>query len=120
MVARLAEFVAESLECLARGHRRGFGVDLHRDGNAAVPENLHRYSRVYVECGEQRPARLARAVHGDPAHSRLGNPVVETAVEIPRLDRRSVARSEYQAGVFPPPDVCVVFTVLLFLAALDA
>jgi hypothetical protein len=54
-VASGAELVAELEERLAcrRGH--DFGVDLHRDGDLAVPQDLYGHARVNVQGGQQRP-----------------------------------------------------------------
>jgi hypothetical protein len=38
---------------------------------------------------------------GDLGHSGLGNPAVEAAIEIARLDRRAMTTGEDQAGLNP-------------------
>jgi hypothetical protein len=40
-------------------------LDLHRDGDLAVPQDLHCEARVDVEPGQQWAACLAGPVHGD-------------------------------------------------------
>jgi hypothetical protein len=65
------------------------------------------------ERGQERAARLARPVNGDPAHLGLGDPVVEAAVEVPRFDRRPVPRGEHKPGLLPA--VSVPFTVAVLL-----
>jgi hypothetical protein len=48
------------------GNGGSFGVDLHRDGDLAVPQDAHGDSRMDVERGQQRGTGLAGAVDGNP------------------------------------------------------
>ena len=52
------EPLTELLKRLAGGRRGNLGIDLHRDGDLAVPQDLHREARVHVERGQQRTACL--------------------------------------------------------------
>ena len=63
-----AQPLAELLERITGVGRGYLGVDLHRDGDLAVPQDLHRYARMHVESGQQGPACLAGAVHDDSGH----------------------------------------------------
>ena len=81
-----AQPLAELVERITGGGRGYLGVDLHRDGDLAVPTDLHRHARVHVQSSQQRPAGLPGAVHGDGRHLGGGNAPLETAVEVPRLD----------------------------------
>jgi hypothetical protein len=76
--------LSELLERLAGGSRGDLGVDLHRDGDLAMPQDLHREARMHVERSQQRAACLAGAVHGDRGDLSDGNASGETAVEVPR------------------------------------
>jgi hypothetical protein len=60
-----AKPLSELLERSAGGGRRYLGVDLHRDGDLAVPQDLHRHARMHLKCRQQRPARPARPMHRD-------------------------------------------------------
>lgn len=53
-----AQPLPELLERIAGCGRRYLGVDLHRDGDLGVPQNLHRNARMYVEGGEARNVPL--------------------------------------------------------------
>jgi hypothetical protein len=44
---------AELLERVAGGSRGDLGVDLHRDGDLAVPQDLHGHARVDIESHQQ-------------------------------------------------------------------
>jgi hypothetical protein len=61
-----------------------------------MPENRHRDARVNVERGEQRAARPTRVVSLDLPHSGLFASRVETALEVPRLDRLPCASRKQQ------------------------
>lgn len=60
-----AEGVAKTFECFPRRLRRDLRVDLHRDGEPGVPENLHGDSRMDVQVGQERGAGAAGVVDGD-------------------------------------------------------
>jgi len=55
---RSGEADAELAQGVTSGIGRGLGVDLHRHGNLAVPEDAHRDWRVNIERGQQRGAGL--------------------------------------------------------------
>src|SRR6478609_536136 len=115
---RSCEPVAELAERVTGGVRRGFGVGLHRDGDLAVPQDAHGYTRVHVERGQQRGTGLAGAVHGDPGNPRSNDAPVKAAVEVARLDRRAVPGGEDQTGVYPAISRTITINVLLLLADL--
>ena len=48
-----AEPLAEFLQRVAGGSRGNLGADLHRDGDLAVPQDLHGYTRMYVQRCQQ-------------------------------------------------------------------
>ena len=83
----MVEPVAQPSERVPGHLVRNLGVDLHRERDPAVPEDGHRDARVNVERGQQRAARPARVVNGDPPDTRAPAPDVERAVDVPRLDR---------------------------------
>src|SRR5579862_7707341 len=60
--ALAAQPLPELLERIAGGRRGDLGVDHHRDGDLAMPQDLHRYARMYVESSQQGSACLAGAV----------------------------------------------------------
>ena len=113
------EPLAELLERLAGGGRGDLGVDLHRDGDLAVPQDLHREARVHVERGQQRAACLAGPVHGDRGNLGGGDTPGEAAVEVPRLNRSAVTSREHQAGFDPGLTGAGAVSVLLLLADLE-
>ena len=72
-LAKLAERVA------GRG-RRHLGIDLHRDRNLAVPQDLHGHAGMHVQGGQQRA--------GDDDSTSLDNPLTirhAFAIEISRI-----------------------------------
>jgi hypothetical protein len=74
-VASGAELVAEHAECVAcrRGH--DLGVDLYRDGDLAVPQDLHSYAASRRPRWAGRAAssgRLGRAPAAAPARPASG------------------------------------------------
>ena len=85
----------------------------------AMTKDLHRHTRMHVESGQQGPARLPGAVHGDPGDMGLDDAAIEAAAEVPRLQRRTVAGGEDQARFDPcsisPPTV----GLLLLLTELE-
>jgi hypothetical protein len=61
-----AELVAEFAERFAGRRGHDFGVDLHRDGDLAVPQDLYGHARVDIKAAQRAaraagPGRLARA-----------------------------------------------------------
>ena len=115
----LAEPLAEFHEGVAGGGRGDLGVDLNRQSNLAVPQNLHRDARVHVEGGKQRSACLPCAVHGDLGDFRPGDTAVKAAAEVARLDRCAVPGGENQAGVNPGISRVFPVGVLLLPAELE-
>jgi hypothetical protein len=83
-------------------------------------QDMHRDSRVDVECGQQRGIGLTGAVDGDPEDSRGDDAAVEAAAEVARLDRGTVPRGEDQAGIDPAVSRTLVVSVLLLLRILSA
>jgi hypothetical protein len=61
---------AELLESVAGSGRGNLGADLHRDGDLAVSQDLHGYTRVHVQGGRKGPARLPGAMDRDPVNRR--------------------------------------------------
>ena len=117
--ASRTELVTESPQRIPGGRRHDFGLDLHRDGDLAVSQDLHGPVRVHVQGGQQRPARLAGAVDGDPADLRFADAAVEAAGEVARLDRRAAPGGENQAGLHPAGTGSVPVGVLLLPAELE-
>lgn len=95
-----SEPVAELAERVTSGIRRGLGVDLHRDGDLAMPQDAHRHTRVDVERGQQRGTGLAGAMDGDPGYPGGGDAAVKAAIEVARLDRGAAPCGEDQTGVY--------------------
>jgi hypothetical protein len=58
-------------------------------------------------------------VDGDPGYAGGDDAAVEAAAEVARLDRRTVPRSEDQAGIYPAVSRAVAVSVLLLLAGLE-
>jgi hypothetical protein len=60
-----AELVAELAQRFVcrRGHESG--LDLHRDGELAVPQDVHGHARVDVEGGQRGPHDLRRSLAVD-------------------------------------------------------
>jgi len=96
-----------------------FGVDLHRHGDLAVPQDAHGDSRMDVERGQQRGTGLAGAMDGDPGYPGGDDATVEAAAEVARLDWRTVPGGEDQAGIYPAVSRTVAVDVLLCLADLE-
>ena len=96
-----AQPLTELLERIASGGRGYLGVDRHRDGDLAVPQDLHRHARMHVERRQQGPAGLPGAVDGDPGHSGFDDAAIEAAAEVSRLQRRPVAGREHQTRIDP-------------------
>src|SRR5579862_8947121 len=114
-----AQPLPELLERVAGGGRGNLGIDLHRDSNLAVPEDLHRYARMHVEGGQQRTACLAGAVDRDPRHLGLDDAAIEAAVEVSRLQCRAVTGGEHQAGVDPGTVSSLPVGLLLLLTEFE-
>jgi hypothetical protein len=53
-----AQPLAEPAERVSGSGRGNLGVDLHRDRDLAVPQDLYRHARVDIEGGQQRLAGL--------------------------------------------------------------
>jgi hypothetical protein len=73
------EPLAELAERLASGSRRDLGIDLHGDRDLAVPQDLHRYARVYVKSSQQRAAGLPGAMSKSPVIQQLMRDAYPTA-----------------------------------------
>jgi hypothetical protein len=84
-----------------------------------MPQDLHGDPGMNLQGGQERSARPARVVHGDPWHLRFGDTAVEAAGEVAWLDRCAVAGGEDQAGAGPPAVGPVVVGVLVLLAELE-
>ena len=97
------EPLAQLLERVASGSGGHFGVDLHGDGDLAVPQDLHGHARMDVKRREQLAACPVRAMHRDGRDTGLNDAAVEAAVEVARLDRSPASGREHQPGVGPDP-----------------
>src|SRR5215475_2790047 len=75
---------------LTSGGWRDLGVDLHRDGDLAMPQDLHGNPRMHVERSQQGAAGLPGAVARDPGNARHRNTAVEATVKVARLNRRTM------------------------------
>ena len=95
-------------------------VDLHRDRELGVPEDLHRDPGMHVQVDQQRGAGAPGVVHGDPPDAGRVAAAVPGAVEVARLDRRAVAGGEDQAGVVPGLAGVLPGCLLLAVAAAGA
>jgi hypothetical protein len=77
------------------------GVDLHRDGNLAVPQDLYSDARVCIERSEQRSTGAPGVVDLDVADASLLASQSKVAGEVPRFIGRAVGGGEYQPGFLP-------------------
>ena len=71
-VRRVVKPLPEFPERFEGGGRRDLSVDLHRDGDLAVPQDLHGNTRMHIE-------RCQQGGHRDAA--------IEAPVKVARLDR---------------------------------
>ena len=113
------EPVAELTQRVTGGIGRYLGVDLHGDGDLAVPKDVQGRTRTQVERTQQRAAGLTCAVDGDPRDTSSDNAAVKAEAEVTRLDRGAVSRGEGQAGINPAVSCSIADGILLLLADLD-
>ena len=104
---------------LSGGGRGNLGVDLHRDGDLAVPQDAHGDTRMDVERGQQRGAGLSGAMDGDPGDTGSDDAAIEAPPEVARLDGRAVPGGEDQASINPAISRTVTVGVLLLLSDLQ-
>lgn len=111
--------LAQFPQRLSRGLGRDVRLHLHRHRDLAVTEDLHGDPGTHVEGSEQRPAGVTGVMQPDPAYASLGRPGSEGAVEVPRLDRRAVARGEHEVRACPQTARRPLGDLLRFLTELQ-
>src|ERR1017187_3916238 len=95
------ELLAQALERLEGLGVGDLGVDVHRHVDLGMPEDALGHARMHVERGEQRGTCVSRVMNGDSANARLGAARLETPIEVARLEGRTGAGREDEAGVRP-------------------
>jgi hypothetical protein len=110
------QLLAQLAKRFAGGLGRCLCIDLHRDGNLAMPQDAHRHTGMDVEGSQQRGAGLPSAVHGDPGNPGRDDTAVEAAVEVLRIDRGTVLGGKDQAGLNPGVSGPGPVRILLLLA----
>lgn len=73
--------------------------------------------RVDVESDQQRGARVTCVVQVDSTHARVARTRGKHAGQVPRLDRRSVARREHEVHGVVPELACFLLGLFLLLLA---
>ena len=76
-------------------------VDLHRDGDPAVPKDAHRDSRMHVEGDQERGACAPGVMDPDVADSCFAASDSELPVEVPPLVGRAAGSGENEFRVRP-------------------
>lgn len=111
--------MSELAERFAGGGRGYLCLDLHRDGDLTVPQDLHGDARVYVRSCQQGPAGLPGAVDGNSRHLGGSDAPAEAAVDVARLDRSTVPGGERQTCLDPRLAGAGTVSVLLSLTDLE-
>ena len=121
--------MSELAERFAGGGRGYLCLDLHRDGDLTVPQDLHSVARVYVQSAsvarvyvrscQQGPAGLPGAVDGNSRHLGGSDAPDEAAVEVAQLDRSTVPGGERQTCLDPRLADAGTVSVLLSLTDLE-
>lgn len=90
--------VAHSLAPILVGDMR---VDVHRNGDLRMPEDLHHDPRRHASGKQERGASVSSVMQADAAQSRVLRDALERPAEVPRLDRSPGPGREHVVAVMP-------------------